>query len=611
VSRFAVVASAADTSFNASYTPDNAFDERFSGAANERWSPTTGALPHWLRADLGTAKVAHWYRVDPGRAGSDPTAWTFQGTNDATFATWTTLDTQTAQSFAASQTKTYQFTNTTAYRWYRIHITAAAASAGSIAELEIGDNPPPACTWEHIPATSNQSGNFTIGLLHVINTTIEITHVLVYVGNVTASWEGRVRNAAGTIIASATVAAGSTETGWREVALASPVIATPQTVLVESYNLSGQRYAIRSGGTPPLANYGIGGEVTVPADGTVSFRGNSLNARQSAGNAEPTAALGQQPMVGIKFQTPTATAHELEGVGGNTATAGTGAAIRNDSVLEGDGSATVWSGTGAAVRSETGLVGDGGDTAWTGTGAAAETERVLGGVGGSTLWSGTGAALGSDSDLSGTGGSTVWNGSGAALDAPPVAAHDLVGAGGLTQWTGTLAALTGERVLIGTGGLTEWLGEGARIRHPEILRDVVVTGITLFVDRTTFLETTDQRAIIVTSTDQRSTQIRSVDMDLNTVMLHPKERIYYTLVITTVPAAVGDWDLSVDGGQTWHAGTDLGEDKFQWLISGADFVPEVGDAIPSIKVSRALNPLVRLRDTPEVVIESAPAIRIG
>lgn len=56
----------------------------------------------------------------PGR---DPAACQFQGSNDG--STWTTLDTESSQSFPYRyQTNYYDISNTTPYRYYRLYITA-------------------------------------------------------------------------------------------------------------------------------------------------------------------------------------------------------------------------------------------------------------------------------------------------------------------------------------------------------------------------------------------------------------------------------------------------------------------------------------------------------
>ena len=46
------------------------------------------------------------------------TGWTFAGSNNG--SSWTTLDTETGITWTALQTQTWSFTNTTAYRYYRL-----------------------------------------------------------------------------------------------------------------------------------------------------------------------------------------------------------------------------------------------------------------------------------------------------------------------------------------------------------------------------------------------------------------------------------------------------------------------------------------------------------
>ncbi len=53
----------------------------------------------------------------------DPKDWTLQGSNDGT--TWTTLDTKTSQSWSGrKQGRSFRFTNTNAYAYYKLDITA-------------------------------------------------------------------------------------------------------------------------------------------------------------------------------------------------------------------------------------------------------------------------------------------------------------------------------------------------------------------------------------------------------------------------------------------------------------------------------------------------------
>ena len=69
----------------------------------------------------------------------DPTSWRLEGTNDATLATWTTLDTRTSEYFGnRAQTSYYAFTNAVAYGYYRFTVTANAGSPDfQVAEIQL------------------------------------------------------------------------------------------------------------------------------------------------------------------------------------------------------------------------------------------------------------------------------------------------------------------------------------------------------------------------------------------------------------------------------------------------------------------------------------------
>lgn len=108
-------------SANNSSNAANAFDQ-------DPWSQwfytgTTG----WLGYDFGAnnAQVVKRYTVTEAItiAARDPKDWQFQGSQDG--VNWTTLNSQSGQSFAhLYQMKTYDIGNTTAYRYYRLNVTA-------------------------------------------------------------------------------------------------------------------------------------------------------------------------------------------------------------------------------------------------------------------------------------------------------------------------------------------------------------------------------------------------------------------------------------------------------------------------------------------------------
>lgn len=95
-----------------------------------RWITASGTTTGWLRYDFGAgnSKVIRSYAVAPENNGSSnlnrsPKSWTFQGSNDG--SSWTTLDTQTnVPTWSLQELRTYPIANTTAYRYYRINVTA-------------------------------------------------------------------------------------------------------------------------------------------------------------------------------------------------------------------------------------------------------------------------------------------------------------------------------------------------------------------------------------------------------------------------------------------------------------------------------------------------------
>ncbi|HEY8900804.1 MAG TPA: RICIN domain-containing protein [Chthoniobacterales bacterium] len=109
----------------------------FDGNPGSKWygynSPTG-----WLQYDFGAsnAQVVKRYTINSADVATrDPKDWQFQGSQDG--STWTTLDTQSGQSFLVVMSQnTYNIGNTTAYRYYRINVTANNGATGTaIAEL--------------------------------------------------------------------------------------------------------------------------------------------------------------------------------------------------------------------------------------------------------------------------------------------------------------------------------------------------------------------------------------------------------------------------------------------------------------------------------------------
>lgn len=99
---------------------------------------TSGTLTYDFGS--GVTPIAIYYSVTGGNA-SDltkaPKTWIFQGSNNGT--TWTDLDTQTnVPAFATAEQRYYSFSNTTAYRYYQLNVSANQGNATNLNVIELG-----------------------------------------------------------------------------------------------------------------------------------------------------------------------------------------------------------------------------------------------------------------------------------------------------------------------------------------------------------------------------------------------------------------------------------------------------------------------------------------
>lgn len=113
------------------------------------WFTTDPATSGWISYDFGsgvTKTITH-YSLTPlatdmssGDADWAPKTWTFEGSNDG--SAWTVIDTQTnVPGWSAGEKRTYATSNTTAYRYYRVNVSAIQESTGTnlvtINEIEL------------------------------------------------------------------------------------------------------------------------------------------------------------------------------------------------------------------------------------------------------------------------------------------------------------------------------------------------------------------------------------------------------------------------------------------------------------------------------------------
>ncbi|HEY8962582.1 MAG TPA: RICIN domain-containing protein, partial [Luteolibacter sp.] len=105
----------------------------FDGNPGSKWFNNNVAPTGWIQYDFGAnnAQTVKRYTVSSANdvPARDPKDWTFLGSQDG--ATWTTLDSKSGQTFANRyQQNTYPIGNITAYRYYRLNITANSGDVG-------------------------------------------------------------------------------------------------------------------------------------------------------------------------------------------------------------------------------------------------------------------------------------------------------------------------------------------------------------------------------------------------------------------------------------------------------------------------------------------------
>jgi hypothetical protein len=134
----------------------------FDGNLTTAWYTATTA-PAWLQYDYGTGNletVSGYYVTSSTLAqGDDPAAWTLQGSNNGT--SWTTLDAQSSQAFAArNQANYYAIAHPGAYQIYRLSITAnhgGSTFGVAVAELKLAISSSTGGGWA---VTDTQAGEY-------------------------------------------------------------------------------------------------------------------------------------------------------------------------------------------------------------------------------------------------------------------------------------------------------------------------------------------------------------------------------------------------------------------------------------------------------------------
>ncbi len=138
----------ASSEYSASYQAWQAFDKNIDNATRYDWA-TAAAQPNaWLKFDFGagnTKTVKKYTIIGVAKGGYSsrngaPKDWVLQGSNDNT--NWTDLDSQeNQQDWGELEKRSFEVDNDTAYRYYRLNISANNEASGTgifrLAELEL------------------------------------------------------------------------------------------------------------------------------------------------------------------------------------------------------------------------------------------------------------------------------------------------------------------------------------------------------------------------------------------------------------------------------------------------------------------------------------------
>lgn len=116
----------ADTTYD-TYVPSRAFDNN----TGTGWLSADSAFPHWIKYDLGegVSKKARKLRLYPQDIQLED--FTLEGSNDN--SSWTQFVSDTAT--GNTEWQEWEFSNSTAYRYYRITVTSSYSEADEMAGI--------------------------------------------------------------------------------------------------------------------------------------------------------------------------------------------------------------------------------------------------------------------------------------------------------------------------------------------------------------------------------------------------------------------------------------------------------------------------------------------
>ncbi|MBW8685707.1 T9SS type A sorting domain-containing protein [Chitinophaga rhizophila] len=240
----------------------------------------------WIQFEATRSAVVNQYSLTSANdfATRDPKSWNLQGSNDG--KTWTSLDVQTNQTFATRfLTKTYSFTNTTSYLFYRLNITANnGANAIQFSEWKLTGS---------FPATPSRPTNVSVTVLPGYKASVS------WSDNATNETNYRIESSldAITFISRGTVGANVTSFTDTALSAATSLVYRVRAVNAAGFSIADTSAAIKTGAAPggfDLTNYQNARfndpYNTTGAEGLAKVTDNNIYSKYLAWN--PVTAIG-------------------------------------------------------------------------------------------------------------------------------------------------------------------------------------------------------------------------------------------------------------------------------------------------------------------------------
>lgn len=175
----------ASSEYGTGYEAYRAFNGQDSSASNY-WTTSAGNTTGWLKYQFPVAKIVRGYGIVPYNVdvSYSPGTWTFEGSNNNT--DWTVLDTRTnVGGWFASTQQYFSISNTAAYTYYRINVTAnKGATLLVIGELRLFGYGEPVHRWKLTENANDANGKDS----STFNPSDKGTQITLSNGNNTASF---------------------------------------------------------------------------------------------------------------------------------------------------------------------------------------------------------------------------------------------------------------------------------------------------------------------------------------------------------------------------------------------------------------------------------------